>query len=182
MSEITLLGITGSLRRQSYNRALLMAAKELLPSSCKLDIVDLGDLPLFNEDNENPLPPSVHKLKKQVQEARGILLATPEYNFSMPGVLKNGLDWVSRPSGQSAWDGKLIGMMGASQGQMGTSRAQYHLRQVFVALNMRTFNRPEFMLPSCGDKFDPSGKLIDPNARDKLSRFLKSFVDHVLSS
>lgn len=173
---VTLLGISGSLRKQSYNNSLLVAAKELLPAHCKLIIADLSELPCYNQDLENPLPPSVERLKQQIKEANGVLLATPEYNYSMSGLMKNVLDWVSRPYGNNTWDGKPVALMGASMGLQGTSRAQYHMRQVFVALNIKTFNRPELMISAASDKFDGEGKLQDPKTRQKLQEFLTGFL------
>lgn len=174
--SVTLLGIAGSLRKQSYNRALLIASQELLPSYCKLVIAELSDLPIYNQDEESPLPSSVASLKQQIKEADGILISTPEYNYSMPGLLKNVLDWASRPYGQNSWDGKPVAMMGATVGLQGTSRAQYHLRQVFVALNVRVLNRPELMISTASEKFNQEGQLSDPKTRQKLQEFLTAFL------
>jgi chromate reductase len=131
--KVKILGFAGSLRKQSYNRGLLQAALEVAPSTnCNLEIFDLEGIPLYNQDEENKLPKSVVQLKAKVRAADAILIATPEYNYSIPGVLKNALDWASRPYGDNAWDNKPVAIMGASPGMQGTSRSQYHLRQVFV--------------------------------------------------
>lgn len=170
--QIKILGIAGSLRKQSYNRGLLQAALEVVPPSCTLNIFDLEEIPLYNQDREGNMPASVVRLKAEVRAADAILLATPEYNYSIPGVLKNALDWGSRPYGDSAWDNKPVALMGASLALQGTSRAQYHLRQVFVYLNMHPLNQPELMIPSAENKFDNQGKLTDPKARQRVGELL----------
>src|SRR4051794_17412520 len=128
-NEITILGIAGSLRRESFNKAALRAAQKLVPQGAKLDIVELDGIPPFNQDDERNAPAKVVELKARIRAADAILIATPEYNYSIPGVLKNAIDWASRPYGDSAWSGKLVALMGASVGQFGSVRAQYHLRQ-----------------------------------------------------
>ena len=129
---IRILGIAGSLRRKSYNRAALRAALQLIPPDATLEIFELDGIPVFNEDEERQPPPKVVELKKRIREADAVLFVTPEYNYSIPGGLKNAIDWASRPYGDSAWTGKPAAIMGASIGAFGTARAQYHLRQVFV--------------------------------------------------
>src|ERR1044072_3324129 len=138
-----ILGIAGSLRRESYNRSALRAAVELAPKSATVDIFELDGIPGFNQDNEQNPPRAVVDLKKRVREADAVLIVTPEYNYSVPGVLKNAIDWASRPYGDSAWNGKPAAIMGASIGAIGTARAQYHLRQMMVFLNMFPVNQPE---------------------------------------
>jgi chromate reductase len=138
---VNILGIPGSLRQASYNKAALKAAQELLPAGATLEIFGLDGIPPFNEDDERALPPRVVELKAPVREADAILIATPEYNYSVPGVLKNAIDWASRPYGDNVWDGKPVALMGASPGPQGTARAQYHLRQSFVFLNL-TYSVP----------------------------------------
>lgn len=167
-----ILGFAGSLRKQSYNRGLLQAALEVLPVNCTLEIFDLAGIPLFNQDNEMQLPQAVVDLKAKVRAADAILIATPEHNYSIPAALKNALDWGSRPYGDNAWDDKPVAIMGASPSVQGTSRAQYHLRQVFVYLNMHPLNRPELMVGSAQDKFDSNGQLIDPKTRQKIAELL----------
>ena len=138
---ITILGIAGSLRRESYNRGALRAAQQLVPQGATLDIFELDGIPGFNQDEEQNPPEKVTELKKRVREADTILFVTPEYNYSVPGVLKNAIDWASRPYGDSAWNGKPAAIMGASIGNIGTARAQYHLRQTMVFLNMFPINQ-----------------------------------------
>src|SRR6266511_4731982 len=133
---IRILGIAGSLRRKSFNRAALRAAQQFVPEGAVLDIFELDGIPPFNEDDERQPPARVVELKKRIREADAVLFVTPEYNYSIPGVLKNAIDWASRPYGDSAWTDKPAAIMGASVGTLGTARAQYHLRQVFVFLNV----------------------------------------------
>src|SRR5208282_631933 len=140
-NSIKIFGIAGSLRRESYNRAALRAAAQLLPKGVTLETMELDGIPLFNADNEQNPTVKVVELKRRIREADAILIATPEYNYSVPGVLKNAIDWASRPHGDSAWTGKPVAIMGASIGRLGTARAQYHLRQIFVTLNMFSINQ-----------------------------------------
>jgi len=176
MQKLKILGIAGSLRKESYNRSLLQVATEVIPSNCTIEIFDLAGIPLYNQDIEVNLPAAVVELKKKVRAADAILIATPEYNYSIPGVLKNALDWGSRPYGDSCWDNKPVAIMGASAGLQGTSRAQYHLRQVFVYLNMHPVNKPEVMIPVAHEKFDKSNRLTDPKAREKISELLQALA------
>lgn len=174
--KIKIVGFTGSLRKQSYNRALLQAALGLTPPGADLEIFNLDQIPLYNQDEEMNLPESVVRLKAKVSEADAILIATPEYNYSIPGVLKNALDWGSRPYGTNVWDNKPVAIMGASVGAQGTSRAQYHLRQIFVYLNMYPLNRPEVMIASAHDRFDAKGNLTDPKTRQKITELLTALI------
>src|SRR6188474_1652296 len=129
MATIKILGIAGSLRKASFNKMALKAAQSLVPAGATLEILDLPDLPGFNQDNEKSPPAAVTDMKAKIRAADAILLATPEYNYSIPGVFKNAIDWCARPYGDSAWKGKPVAIMGASTGVLGTARAQYHLRQ-----------------------------------------------------
>jgi chromate reductase len=175
--KTTILGFAGSLRAGSFNRALLRAAAELLPADADLVIHDLKEIPPLNQDLEGAMPAPVTDFKTAIAAADAILIATPEYNYSIPGVLKNALDRASRPSGGNSWAGKPVAVMGASTGMFGTSRAQYHLRQVFVSLNMRTLNRPEVMVTFAEKKFDNGGALVDQPTRDKVGELLKALVE-----
>ena len=134
-SHVRILGIAGSLRRGSYNQGALRAAKLFVPENVEIDIFQLDGIPMFNEDDEKRPPSSVLELKKRIRSADAVLIVTSEYNYSVPGVLKNAIDWASRPQGDSAWSGKSAAIMGASLGAIGTARAQHHLRQMFVTLN-----------------------------------------------
>ena len=169
--------IAGSLRRGSYNRAAIRAAQALAPEGADIEIFDLEGIPPFNQDDEANPPAKVLELKRRVREADAILIATPEYNYSIPGVLKNAIDWGSRPYGDSAWEGKPVAVMGASIGTLGTARAQYHLRQVFVFLDMHPVNRPEVMIATASSKFDAEGNLTDEKTKELIGQLLESLVD-----
>jgi chromate reductase len=174
---LTILGIAGSLRKGSYNRATLRAAQQLVPSGARIEIFELDGIPPFNQDDEQSPPPKVAQLKARVRAADAILFVTPEYNYSIPGVLKNAIDWGSRPYGDSAWDGKPVAMMSASAGALGGARAQYHLRQVFVFTNMYPVNLPEVMIANASQKFDERGNLLDGKAKEVIQTLLQSLVD-----
>ncbi len=175
--QIRILGISGSLRRESYNTAALRAAMELAPEGAVIETFDLGGIPLFNQDEETNPPAKVVELKRRVREADAILFVTPEYNYSVPGVLKNAIDWASRPYGDSAWDGKPAAIMGASIGNIGTARAQYHLRQMFVFLNVFTVNQPEVMISNAAQRFDADGKLTHEKTKEYIQQLLRSLVE-----
>ena len=174
---IRILGIAGSLRRASYNRAALRAAMQLVPQDTALDICEVDGISGFNQDEEQNPPPKVIELKRRIREADAILIVTPEYNYSIPGVLKNAIDWASRPYGDSAWNGKPVAVMGASIGTIGTARAQYHLRQVFVFLNMFPINQPEVMISNAGERFDAEGNLTDETTKKLIRQLLQSLAD-----
>lgn len=173
---LRVVGLIGSLRQGSYNRAAFQAAQELVPEGMVLEEAAIAGLPLFNQDLEKPLPESVQQMKAAVQGADAILLVTPEYNYSVSGVLKNALDWGSRPYGESAWDGKPCAIMGASPGALGTARAQYHLRQMCVFLNMHLLNQPEVMIPAAAEKVDAKGRLTDEYTRKKIRQQLDALA------
>ena len=174
---VRILGIAGSLRRESYNRAALRAAIELLPQGATLEIFELDGIPGFNQDEEQNPPAKVTELKKRIREADAILIVTPEYNYSIPGVLKNAIDWASRPYGDSAWNGKPAAIMGASVGTIGTARAQYHLRQMMVFLNMFPINQPEVMIGNASERFDAEGNLTHAATRDFIRQLLQNLVE-----
>src|SRR5712691_5034780 len=150
---LTILGIAGSLRKDFYNRAALRAAQHLAPDEATVESFDLQEIPPFNQDDEQHPPVQVAGRKTRIRAADAILLVTPEYNYSIPGMLKNAIDWASRPYGDSAWDGKPVAIMGASPGMIGTARAQYHLRQCFVFLNMCPICQPEVFIANASEKF-----------------------------
>jgi len=169
--------MAGSLRRASYNRALLRAAQELAPSTLRIEVHELGDVPLYNEDVEKTgVPDSVARLRAAVGKADGLLIATPEYNHGVPGVLKNTIDWLSRPPRGSVLNGKPAAIMGASLGVVGTARSQSQLRQAFVFTNTPALLQPEVLVGKAADKFDAEGKLTDQATRDFLVVFLNRFV------
>jgi chromate reductase len=173
---VRILGIAGSLRRNSYNRAALRAATQLAPEGAAVDIFEIDGIPPFNQDDEQDPPAKIVELKRCIREADAVLFVTPEYNYSIPGVLKNAIDWAARPYGDSAWSGKPAAVMGASPGAFGTARAQYHLRQVMVFLNMFPVNQPEVMIGAAHERFDAEGNLIDELAREYVRRLLHSLV------
>ena len=172
-----ILGIAGSLRRESYNRAALRAATQLVPEGATIDIFEVDGLPGFNQDEEQDPPAKVADLKQRIREADAILFVTPEYNYSIPGVLKNAIDWASRPYGDSAWNGKPAAIMGASVGTIGTARAQYHLRQMMVFLNMFPINQPEVMIGNAQDRFDSQGNLTDETTKDLIRQLLRNLTE-----
>jgi chromate reductase len=156
----------------------LRAAHEVLPADALLEDFTLEGIPPFNQDEEANLPPRVAELKAKIRGADAILIVTPEYNYSIPGVLKNAIDWSSRRGVENinVWEGKPVGLMGASMGAQGTSRAQYHLRQVFVFLDAQPLNRPEVMIAGAAQKFDAEGKLTDGKTREGIRKLLEQLV------
>jgi len=172
------VGIAGSLRRGSYNRALLRAAKELAPPLLDIVIHELDGIPLYNGDVEAAgVSPAVLELRDAIRQADGLLIATPEYNHGVPGVLKNAIDWLSRPPRDSVLNGKTAAVMGASPGTTGTARAQAQLRQAFVFTNTYALLQPEVLVARAHEKFDPDGRLIDQATRDFLATFLHRFAN-----
>jgi chromate reductase len=162
---LKVLGVSGSLRKGSFNTAALRAAQELAPDGMAIETAEIGNLPLYNEDlRADGFPPAVQHLRSRIAAADALLFVTPEYNYSMPGVLKNAIDWASRPPDQPFND-KPVAIMGASPGVIGTARAQYHLRQSCVFLNMHVVNKPEVMIGSAATRFDADGKLVDETTR-----------------
>ena len=174
--KVRILGFAGSLRKQSYNKAILAAAVEMVSENTTLEVFDLEGIPPFNQDLERQPPDRVKEFKSRIRAADAILIATPEYNYSIPGVLKNAIDWASRPYGDNAFDGKPVAVMGASVGTLGTARAQYDLRRSFVFLNMFPLNQPEVMVPVVQDKVDDNGKLTDEKTRKKIKELLQNLV------
>ncbi|MFO0781098.1 MAG: NADPH-dependent FMN reductase [Candidatus Gracilibacteria bacterium] len=168
------LAFTGSLRKGSFNHGLLVAAQELNLPGVEVEIFDVGRLPLFNQDLEMAPPEAVVELKSKIKAADAVLFSTPEYNYSIPGVLKNAIDWASRPYGDNSFDNKPAAIMGGSGGMIASSRAQYHLRQCCVFLNMHPLNKPEVMVPMIHEKFDQQGKLTDEKTREKIKEMLEA--------
>jgi len=175
-TTISILGIAGSLRKASYNRGALRAAQEVAPSDARIEIFELDGIPPFNQDEDKRPPERVVQFKKQIRAADAILICTPEYNASIPGVLKNAIDYASRPYGDSAWDGKPVAIMGASPGRLGTVRSQYHLRHSFVFLNMYPLNRPEVMIANADELFDEQGNLTDQDTRNRIKKLIEALV------
>lgn len=175
--KVRILGFAGSLRKSSYNKGLLRAALELAPEDAKLVTFDLEGIPPFNQDLEKDPPEKVREFKKSIKSADAILIVTPEYNYSIPGVLKNAIDWASRPYAENAFRGKPVAFMGASTGMLGTARAQYHLRQSCVFLEMIPINKPEVFVASADRKFDETGVLIDQETKEHVRKLLEALID-----
>lgn len=173
---IAILGFAGSLRKNSYNKSLLRAAMDLVPKDVKLEVFDIEGIPPFNQDVETRMPEKVREFKAKIRAADAILIVTPEYNYSIPGVLKNAIDWASRPYGDNSFEGKPVAIMGASPGRIGTARAQYHLRQVCVFLNMHPINRPEVFVTFAHEKIGENGGLKDEETREIIRELLHSLT------
>ena len=174
---IKILGIAGSTRTGSFNKGALRAAVELAPDGVEIEEFDISGLPGFSQDEEQNPPGKVTEFKQKIREADAILFVSPEYNYSVPGVLKNAIDWASRPYGDSAWEGKPAAVMGASIGAIGTARMQYHLRQIMVFLDMHPVNRPEVMITNCTSKFDEKGNLTDEETKKYIAQLVESLAD-----
>ncbi len=177
---IRILGIAGSLRKASYNRALLRAATDLAPEGVTLSSFDLDDVPLYNGDVEaGGDPPGVAAMKQAIAAADGVLFVTPEYNHGVPGVMKNALDWASRPPRGAALGGKPVGIIGASPGMTGSARGQSQLRQAFEFTNSFCMPQPEILVYRAHEKFDASGALTDATTAKYLAAYLAALADWV---
>jgi chromate reductase, NAD(P)H dehydrogenase (quinone) len=178
--NIRIAAVSGSLRKASYNTASLHALAELAPEGVSIEVLTLHDIELFNEDVEaEGWPPKVRDLRDAVGTADGIVVATPEYNYGMTGVLKNALDWLSRPTGKGPINGKPATIVGASASKVGTARAQAHLRQVYYYNAMPLLPSAEVLIANAGDKFDNDGKLAHSPTRKFLSDMLDDFLPWV---
>ena len=175
MATIHILGFAGSLRKKSYNRSLLREACKYLSEGVELETAELDDIPPFNQDLENDQPEPVRLFCEKVRRADGILITVPEYNYSFPGVLKNALDWGSRPREKSVWTGKPTALMGAG-GRFGAVRSQLHLRQVLLYLDMPVVTKPEVYIQNSWEKFDSDGNLTDIAAQQQVEALMGAFV------
>lgn len=174
---MNVLAFSGSLRQASFNSGLIRAAKELAPEGVRVEQADISSVPLYNGDEDgNNKPAAVAHLAQQIIKADALLFATPEYNYSIPGVLKNAIDWLSRVEG-SIFAGKPAAIMGASMGGMGTSRSQYHLRQVLVYLDVHPLNKPEVFVSAAHQKCDESGNLTDEKTREMIAKQLQALKE-----
>jgi len=175
VDQTRILGFAGSLRRASYNRGLIRAASELAPTGIVVDIFDLAGIPLYNQDVEDAgEPPSVVALKRAIAEADALLVATPEYNHGVPGVLKNAIDWASRPRITSPLRDKAVAVVGASPGQGSTARAQAQLRDAFVFTGACVMPQPELLIAAAASHFDDDGNLTDPAMRASLLELVEA--------
>jgi chromate reductase len=176
-NKIKVLGFSGSIRKRSYNSALLRNAFELKPDNMELEIFDLSSIPLYDDDiRESGYPESVMYFREKIANADALLIATPEYNYSIPGVLKNAIDWASRPPDQP-FDGKPVAIMGASGGISGTIRAQIHLRDICVCVNMIPLNKPQLYIQKAREQFDEAGNLINESSSNQLKKLLAALAD-----
>ena len=176
-SKVAILGISGSGRKRSFNTALLEVAKQLLPPDATLEVVDVSRLPLYNQDLEHDMPEVVKELKKKVRGADAILIATPEHNYSITAVLKNAIEWGNRPPMDASWSGKPAAIISASTSLRGGARAQLHLRQIMIDLNMYPINRPLLLVANAKDKFNENLQLTDEETLQTLRDVLSSLVE-----
>ena len=174
---IRVLAFAGSLRKGSYNKALIRAALELAPENVAIEVFDLEGIPLFNQEFVANPPKRVVEFKEEIRNADALLIATPEYNYSIPGVLKNAIDFASRPKEDNPLEGKPVAIMSASTGRFGGARAQYHLRQTFVFLNMKPVNRPEVMLSDASHNVDADGKVTNEQTRQLIRQLLETLEE-----
>ena len=175
-AAVSVLGFSGSLRKGSFNAAVLRAAVELTPVDMRLETFDLHGMPLYDGDVEAAgLPDTVRRFRERIGAADALLIVTPEYNYSMAGVLKNAIDWASRPPDQP-FRGKPVAIAGASMGGFGTARAQYHLRQTCVYLEMIPLNKPEVFVSAAHQKVDAEGRLTDEPSRAAIRALLEALA------
>lgn len=174
-----ILALVGGISKDSLNLKLFNAAKDLAPEDLEIGRFDISTLPFFNKDIENDPPAVVQEFKQLIKKADGVLFVTPEYNRSIPGVLKNAIDWGSRPQGDNSWAKKPAGIMGATPGNLGTYGAQTHLRAILNTLNFRTMAQPEFLLGGAPKFFDEAGKLTDDRTKDFIKKFWAAFEEWI---
>lgn len=173
---IKIVGFGGSLRKGSFSRIILNETQKLASKNSEIDVFDIKDIPIFNSDNENELPKPVKEFKEKIKGSDAILIVTPEYNYSMPGFIKNAIDWASRPYPDNSFEGKPIAIISSSTGMLGGSRAQYHLRQSLVFLNAFPINKPEVMIPFV-DKKIKDGILTDQETKDRIAKIIDALVE-----
>lgn len=173
---MNVLGIVGSLRTHSYNKALMHAFVLEKPEGVMMEIADISVLPFYNEDSEVNFPEAAQKLKTQIEQADLIIIATPEYNRSVPGVLKNAVDWVSRPYGTNSFSGKKVLVVGASSGAIGAALGQYDLKKMLLHGNASVFGQPEFFVGNAGSKCDAEGNLTDEATKEHIAGAWKAIL------
>jgi chromate reductase len=177
--QVKILGIAGSLRKASYNRGALRAAQQLCPQGATIEVFELDGIPGFSQDEERQPPQKVVDFKNRIRAADAILFVTPEYNYGLPGVLKNAIDWASRPYGDSAWNGKPAAIISAALSMGGGVRAQYQLRQSFVFLNVEAVLQPEVAIGNASERFDEHGNLKDETSKKLIGQLLQNLVQKV---
>lgn len=180
MSQYQIAVLVGSLRRDSFNRQLAHALARLATPEFSFKQLEIGDLPLYNQDDDAKQAPVVQRLKAEISAAQGLLFVTPEYNRSIPGVLKNAIDHASRPAGQGAWKGKPAGVIGISPGSAGTSMAQQHLRNILTAVDVPTLNQPEAFIQVKEGWLDAQGDIGEPH-REFLQRWMQHYMAWIRS-
>lgn len=168
------LGICGSIASNSVNLRFLKAVEKLLPEGVTFEVQTLHNIPMYTPDHEKQAE-SVQQLCKKIAEADRIIIATPEYNYSIPGVLKNAIDWISRDPSKP-FDRKTTAIMGASPGNIGTARSQYHLRQIGVFLNINFLNKPEVLIGGCNDKIDQNGNITDEKTKNHIGKMVAALL------
>lgn len=176
IQKVNILGFAGSLRKGSYNKALLRATSGLVPENANLEIFDLEGIPPYNQDLEASMPEKVKEFKQKIRAADAILMVTPEYNHSVSSVLSNALAWGTRPHGDNSFENKPVAIMSASTGMLGGARAQYHLRQMFVYLNMFPINKPQVFVNFADQKFDEQGNFTDEKGKTLIRELLEELV------
>lgn len=176
---MNIVAISGSLRKGSYNTALLRAAQKHAPSNVDISIFDISTLPPYNQDDEVKFPAPAQALKNAIESSDGVIIATPEFNRSISGVLKNAIDWASRPWGKNSFAGKNVLVLGASSGQIGTAVAQQHLKTILLFLDAYVIGQPEFYLSNASQKFDENGELIDTETVKFLTQALETLLKRI---
>jgi chromate reductase len=175
--QFKILAFAGSLRKGSFNKALVRAAVDVAPDTVNIEVFDLEGIPPYNQDNENNPPQIVSDFKEKIRNADALLIATPEYNYSVSGVLKNAIDWASRPKEGNPLEGKPVAIMSASTGRLGGARAQYHLRQTFIFLNIHPVNQPEVMMSDAPHNVDENGRVTNEITRKLIRQLIEALID-----
>lgn len=176
---MNIVAISGSLRKDSFNTTLLRSLSALAPAGMSIQIADISALPFFNQDDEASFPASAQALKDSIEAADGVIIATPEYNRSFPGVLKNAIDWASRPWGKNSFAGKPVLTMGVSVGKISTAVAQNHLKQVLTYLDMQVIGQPELYIGPASEVFDAEGNITDASTKELLAQALETLGNRV---
>lgn len=178
--QIKVLAFAGSLRKGAYNKALVRCTVEVAPANVAIEVFDLEGIPPFNADLEKTPPQRVREFKDKIRATDALLIATPEYNYSISGVLKNAIDWASRPREDTPLKGKPVAIMSASTGVLGGARAQYHLRQCFVFLDMHSINNPQIMLSDAPNNVDTTGRVSNEKTRQLIKQLLEALAAWVI--